>query len=287
MSGLIASMFDGALIGATYGLAAIGLTLIWGVMDVINLTHGAMIALGMFGLYFLFGLFGINPYLALSPVAVGGFALGVVVYWLSVRRVIGRPPLMSLLATFAVNMVVIGLGTAAWSTSPYNVDFNLPGLQWQSRTFTGTHLLAAALAIVIASLLYLFLRTTRPGMAIRAVADNRDAAELMGISTMRVIALTFALGIAIAAVAGALIATLFPFTILSGNEYQLTSFVVAVLGGLGDPMGALLGGILLGLLEGVITPFIQVSWIPVIEFVLFVVVLLAFPHGLLGARAHQ
>jgi len=216
--------------------------------------------------------------------AVGGFIFGVVVYWVAVRRVIGRPPLMSLLATFAVNMVVLGLGTAAFSTSPYNVNFSLPGLQWQSRTFTGTHLIAAALAIAIAGLLYAFLRFTRPGKAIRAVADNRDAAELVGISAMRVIALTFALGIAIAAIAGALIATLFPFTILSGDQYQLTSFVVAVLGGLGNPVGALLGGILLGILEGAITPFIQVSWIPVIEFALFVIALLVFPSGLMGAR---
>lgn len=284
MVGVITSMVDGVLLGAIYGLAAIGLTLIWGVMDVINLTHGAMITLGMFGLYILFTVFGLNPYAALLPIAVGGFVLGVIEYWLAVHRVIGRAPLMSLLATFAVNMVVIGVGTSAWSTSLYNVDFSLPGFHWRSHTVTGTHLVAAAVALAIAASLYLFLHNTRPGKAIRAVAADRDAAELMGIPSIRVVALTFGLGVAIAAAAGGLIATLFPFTVLSGINYELISFVVAVLGGLGNPVGALIGGVLLGLLEGMMTPFIHVSWMPVIEFGLFVVVLIAFPQGLLGAR---
>jgi branched-subunit amino acid ABC-type transport system permease component len=128
------------------------------------------------------------------------------------------------------------------------------------------------------------MRHTLLGKAIRAVASNREAAELMGIPSNRVLAIAFGLGIALAAVAGGLIATLFPFTILSGGEYQLKSFVVTVLGGLGNPAGALLGGLLLGLVEGGVTPFMAVSWTPVIEFGLFVLVLIAFPHGLFGKR---
>ncbi len=284
MFGVLASMVDGVLVGAVYGLAAIGLTLIWGVMDIINLTHGAMVALGMFGLYLLFGHLGLPPYAALFPVAAGGFVLGVVVYWIAVHRVINRPPLMSLLATFAVNMVVIGIGTAVWSTSPYNVAFAVPGITWHGFTFTGAHILAAVVAVLIAAALYLFMRHTRLGKAIRAVASNRQAAELMGIPSHQVLAIAFGLGIGLAAVAGGLIATLFPFTVLSGDDYQLKSFVVTVLGGLGNPAGALLGGVLLGLIEGGVTPFIAVSWTPVIEFALFVVILIAFPQGLFGRR---
>ena len=284
MSGILASMLDGVLVGAVYGLAAIGLTLIWGVMDVINLTHGAMITMGMFGLYLLFSQFGLNPYVALVPVAALGFAVGVVVYWGAVHRVISRPPLMSLLATFSVNLMLVGAGTIAWSTSPYNVDWSVPGLSLGAYTFTGAHLVAAAAAVVIAGGLSLFLRRTRAGKAIRAVASNRKAAELMGIPSSRVLAQAFGIGIAIATTAGALIGTLFPFTVLSGNGYELKSFVVTVLGGLGNPGGALAGGILLGLIEGGVTPFIQVSWIPVIEFALFVLILIAFPNGLFVRR---
>ncbi|WP_158227141.1 branched-chain amino acid ABC transporter permease [Mangrovitalea sediminis] len=280
MIGILVSVINGLLLGSIYGLAAIGLTLIFGVMKVINLAHGAMIALGMFALYFLATSGGMNPYLALPLVAIGGFVGGVAVYWIGVHRVIGRAELMSLLATFAVSMIIIGLGTALWSTSPYNVQINIPGVAIGNYTIPGNHLVAAVIAILIAAALYLFLFYTRLGKAIRAVASNRQAAELMGIPSTRVLAIAFGIGIGIAAVAGALIATLFPFTILSGGGYELKSFVVTVLGGLGNPAGALLGGLLLGFIEGVVSPFVDVSWTPVIEFSLFVVILIAFPMGL-------
>lgn len=284
MSGVLASMIDGVLVGAVYGLAAMGLSLIWGVMDVINLTHGAMIALGMFGVYLLFTSLHVMPYVLLLPVLAGGFLLGVVVYWIAVHRVLGRSQLATLLSTFAVNMIVIGIGTTLWSTSPYNVNFSVPGVSAGGYTFTGNHIAAAVSAVVIALALQLFLYRTRLGKAIRAVTDNREAAELMGISAAGVLTIAFGIGIALAAASGGLVATLFPFTILSGGAYELKSFVVTVLAGLGKPAGALVAGILLGLLEGAITPFIAVSWIPVIEFGLFVVVLVLFPSGLFGRR---
>ena len=238
MSGILASMIDGLLVGAVYGLAAMGLSLIWGVMDVINLTHGSMIALGMFGMYLLFGIFATNAYLLLLPVMGAGLLLGIIVYWMSVHRVVGRPMLMSLLSTFAVNMMVIGIGTAIWSTSPYNVNFSLPGITVGAYTFTGNHIAAAMAAVVLALGLQLFLYHTRTGKAIRAVADNREAAELMGISSTAVLTVAFGIGIALAATSGALVSTLFPFTILSGAVYQLKSFVVTILAGLGRPFGA-------------------------------------------------
>jgi len=285
MSGVLASMIDGLLVGAVYGLAAMGLSLIWGVMDVINLTHGSMIALGMFAMYLLFGALAINAYLLLLPVMGLGLLLGIVVYWMAVHRVVGRSMLMSLLSTFAVNMMVIGIGTAIWSTSPYNVNFSLRGITIGAYTFTGNHIAAAIAAVVIALALQLFLYHTRTGKAIRAVADNREAAELMGISSTAVLTIAFGIGIALAMTSGALVSTLFPFTILSGATYQLKSFVVTILAGLGKPFGALIAGVLLGLLEGVVTPFIAVSWIPLIEFGLFVVALVAFPQGIFGKRA--
>ncbi|HUZ75462.1 MAG TPA: branched-chain amino acid ABC transporter permease [Stellaceae bacterium] len=284
MIGILASIIDGVLVGSVYGLAAMGLTLIWGVMDVVNLTHGAMIVAGMFALYLATSALGISPYAALVPIFIGGFLVGIMLYWVAVHRVIGRPPLMSLLSTFSVNLVLIGLGTAVWGTVLFNVPVSLPGISWQRYTFPGTHLLAAALTVVIAGLLYLFLYHTRIGKAVRAVAGNREAAELVGIPTTRVLSLAFALGVALAGVSGMLIGTMFPFTVLSGDTYQLKGFVVTVLGGLGNPTGALLGGIALGLIEGLATPFMPVSWTPVIEFALFVAVLIAFPKGIFALR---
>jgi len=125
---LVPSLVDGLLLGFVYGIAAMGLSLIWGVMDVINLSHGPIIALGMLGVYFAFTGLGLNPYLALLLVAAGGLLLGVLVYWGAVHRVINAPHLSTLLATFAVNMIIIGIGTAVFTTSPRNVDFTLGSL---------------------------------------------------------------------------------------------------------------------------------------------------------------
>ena len=284
MLGILASIIDGVLVGLVYGLAAMGLTLIWGVMDVINLTHGAMIVAGMFAVFLLANTFGISAYLALPPVLIGGFFVGVLLYWIAVHRMVGRPPLMSLLSTFSINLVLIGVGTAVWGTALFNVEVSIPGISMGRYTFPGAHILAAVLAALIAGALYLFLHYTRLGKAVRAVANNREAAELVGIPTTRVLAASVGFGVALAGVSGMLIATLFPFTVLSGDAYQLKAFVVTVLGGLGNPVGALLGGIALGLLEGLVTPFVPVSWTLVIEFVLFVLVLIAFPGGVFASR---
>jgi branched-chain amino acid transport system permease protein len=284
MLGILASLIDGVLVGLVYGLAAMGLTLIWGVMDVINLTHGTMVVAGMMGLYLLVSALGLSPYLTLPPVLVGGFFVGVALYWIAIHRMVGRPPLMSLLSTFAVNLILIGVGTAVWGTALFNVEVSLPGVTIGRYTFPGAHILAAVLAAVIAGSLYVFLHYTRIGKALRAVANNREAAELVGIPTTRLLAISVGLGVALAGVAGVLIGTLFPFTILSGDSYQLKGFIVTVLGGFGNPVGALLGGMALGLLEGAVTPFVPVSWTLVIEFGLFVLVLIAFPGGIFASR---
>jgi branched-chain amino acid transport system permease protein len=281
----LASLIDGLLLGFVYGLAAMGLSLIWGVMRVINLALGAVMVLGMLGVYLCVTLLGLHPYLSLLPVALLGLLLGVAIYILAVQRVIGAPYLSSLLATFAVNMMIIGLGTALFTASPRNVDFSIGSLSIGALTLTGTRLMAALATLLVTTLLYVFLYRTLPGKAIRAVAGNRAAAELMGIPSARVMALAFGIGTMLAAVSGGLIATFFPFTILSGDAYQPRCFVICVLGGLGQPLGALLGGLFLGLLEGMIPVFLPVSWVPVVEFVLFVLVLLVRPRGLLGARA--
>jgi branched-subunit amino acid ABC-type transport system permease component len=181
-------------------------------------------------------------------------------------------------------MIIIGLGTAALTTSPYNVDFNMGSIRLGSTTVLGTRIIAAVIAILFTGGLYLFLYKTRPGKFIRAVANNRAAAELMGIPSTRVLALSFGLGTMLAATSGALIATFFPFNILSGGGYELKSFVIGVLGGLGNPIGALLGGLILGVLEGIIPAYMEASWVPVIEFGLFVIILLVRPRGLFGAK---
>lgn len=285
LDALIPSAIDGLMLGFVYGLAAMGLTLIFGVMKVINLAHGPVIALGMFAVLVLSQTFGINPYIALAIALVIGLAFGIVMYFVAVDRVINAPELTTLLATFSVNLMIIGLGTVIFTTTPRAVDIDLGALRAGGVTVLGTHLVSVLIAIVVAAALYAFLFRTRLGKSIRAVANNRAAAELMGIDSRRMLALAFGIGTALAMTSGALLSTLFSFTILSGTTYEVKSFVIVVLGGLGNPTGALVGGIVLGLLEGVTTVFIPVSWVPVLEYVIFVLILLVRPSGLLGSRA--
>jgi branched-subunit amino acid ABC-type transport system permease component len=281
---LLASLSDGLLIGIVYGLAAMGLTLIFGVMNVINLAHGPIIALGMFGIYLLFTQAGIHPLLGLLIVAPAALLFGILIYLVAVHRVITAPHLSSLLATYSVNMIIIGIGTVVFSTSFRNVDYSLGALNLGPINVTGNRVAAALIALVVTALLYLFLYRTRQGKSIRAVANNRSAAELMGIASTRVLALAFGIGTMLAAVSGSLIAMSLPFTILSGGVYELKSFVIVVLGGLGNPLGALIGGVILGLIEGLVPVFMDTSWTPVLEFALFIVILLVMPQGLFGAK---
>jgi branched-subunit amino acid ABC-type transport system permease component len=281
---LLASLVDGVLIGIVYGLAAMGLTLIFGVMNVVNLAHGPIIALGMFGVYLLFMAFGINPLLGVLIVAPLALLGGAVIYLVAVHRVITAPHLSSLMSTYSVNMIIIGLGTVAFTTTFRNVDYSLGTFSLGPINVTGNRVVAAGIALLATALLYLFLYRTRPGKSIRAVANNRPAAELMGIPSTRMLALAFGIGTMLAAVAGGLLAMSLPFTILSGGTYELKSFVIVVLGGLGNPLGALVGGIILGVIEGIAPAFMKASWTPVLEFVLFIVILLFLPNGLFGAK---
>jgi branched-chain amino acid transport system permease protein len=167
MEVLLPSLVDGLLLGFVYGIAAMGLTLIFGVMDVINLAHGPLIALGMFGVYIAFTSLGWHPYVALIAIAVLGLLLGVVIYAIAVHRIINAPHLSSLLATFAVNMIIIGVGTAIWTTSPYNVDFSLGSAELGTVTLLWTRVAAAVASLSVTGLLYLFLYRTRPGKYVR------------------------------------------------------------------------------------------------------------------------
>src|SRR5512140_1144328 len=182
LDALIPSTIDGLMLGFVYGLAAMGLTLIFGVMRVINLSHGPVMATGMFVVYVLFtGPLAVNPYLGVRAALVFGLVFGVAEYLVAVDRVINEPELTTLLATFAVNLMIIGLLTSTFTTTPRAVDVSLGSVSTVNVTLLGTHLLSVVIAGLFAALLYLFLFRTRIGKSIRAVANNRAAAELMGI----------------------------------------------------------------------------------------------------------
>lgn len=179
---LMASSIDGLMIGFIYGLAAMGLSLIFGVMRVINLAHGPVIMLGMFSVYVLTNQLGLNPYLGVILTLFLGLAFGAVMYFVSIRRVIDAPELTTLLATYSVNLMIIGVATVLFTTTPRAVDVNLGAVRAGAVTILGTRAVAVLIAILVTAGLYFLLYRTRIGKSIRAVANNRSAAELMGIS---------------------------------------------------------------------------------------------------------
>jgi branched-chain amino acid transport system permease protein len=283
--GLVNSAADGLFLGLIYGLAATGLTLIFGVMKVVNLAHGAAITAGMLFVYLLTSVFGLNPYLSIALAIPVGLAIGIGIYLIAIHRVVDAPELMTLLATYAVSLIVVGGGTLLFSTTPHSVSVNLGIIDIGPLHLLTSRALAGILSVLVAGALYGFLYRTPVGIYVRAAADNRSALSLIGVNPTVVLALSFGLGIMLASVAGGLISTLFPFTVLSGGHHELRSFLIVVLGGLGSPAGAIAGGVVLGLVEGLATPFIQVSWVPVLEFTFLVALLLFRPHGLLGRKS--
>lgn len=288
---LIASVLDGLTLGFVFGLMAMGLTLIFGVMKVINLGHGPIIVMGMFVPLVISQAFGVNPYVALPIVIVLGLLTGIAMYFVAVHRVINAPELTTLLATFAVNMILVGMLTILFTTTPQALSIQLGSFRIGTITVLGTRIVAVLVAVVVTIALYFFLYRTRAGKSIRAVANNRNAAELMGINSTWILALSFGIGTMLAMLAGMLLATLFGFTVLSGGSLETKSFVIVVLGGLGNPTGALFGGIIIGLLESLLAVIpipgigtIPFSYVPIVEFVVFVLILLFRPTGLFGAR---
>ncbi len=282
MEAWISAVISGILLGLAYGLAAIGLNLIWGVMKVINLSHGAFIALGMFATYFAFKYAGISPLIGVFIVLALGLVLGMIAYFIALHRVISAPELSTLLATYSLSLIIIGIGTFVFTTNPRAIDAGLGSINLLGVYIPATKIITGVYSLLFTIALYIFLYKTWTGKAIRAVSMNRTAAEFMGVNTTFILSLAFGTGIALAMVAGALIATVFPFTILSGGIYELKSFVICVLGGLGSPLGALTGGLILGLLENVLTLKIPVGYVPFLEFLILVVILLVKPTGILG-----
>jgi branched-subunit amino acid ABC-type transport system permease component len=281
---LLAAIITGLLLGMVYGLAAVGLNLIFGVLKIINLSHGAFIALGMFGAYYHFQYFGLIPFVSVIPVFVVILIIGILLYFIAIRRVMGRQELSTLLITYSISLIIVGLGTFFFTTNPRSIDIPWESIRIFSVYIPATRIVALFLAIICTFLLYLFLYKTWIGKAVRAVSMNRVAAEYMGVNSHVILATSFGIGIGIAAIAGVVIASIFPFTILSGGVYELKSFVICVLGGLGNPFGAIAGGLILGLVESVLSLKIPVGIVPFIEFILLVLMLLVKPEGIFGRR---
>lgn len=289
MTELLQTLLLGLLLGGVYALAASGLTLIFGVMRVINIAHGAFLIAGAFVTYTLWDAFGIDPLLAVVITTPIVFALGWVTYKVVVSPIRTAPMASTVLLTFGLALVLEGAMGEVWGNNSTAIR---PSYADESYTVGGLFLPTAQvygglIAVVVLVLLWTVLTKTWLGRAIRAAATNPASAELVGIKVASVAAVVFALGIAAAGAGGAITGVLYPFT--PGSHYQWIARLLAivVLGGLGSLNGAVLGALMFGIAETMTSAYWSPSWATAVPYAIVFAVLLIRPQGLLGTRLRE
>lgn len=284
---LLQSLVSGILIGLIYALVAVGLTLIFGVMDIVNFAHGEFLMFGMYSAFWLFALYSLDPIYTLPLTMILLFGLGALVYQLVIRRIAEAPMLSQIFTTFGLMILFRGIAQFLWkpdfrTVSKSVVDGNISfgGIQ------VGTPQLVAGIgAVLITAAIYLFLTKTRTGAALEATAADKDAARLMGIDSRQMFMLAWGLGAACAGIAGALMATFFPIFPEVGANFILIAFVVVNLGGFGSVTGALCAGVLVGVIEVIGGLLVGPQFKMAIVLLLFLLVLMIRPQGLMGKAA--
>jgi branched-chain amino acid transport system permease protein len=290
---LAGNLIQGLVLGAIYGMATMGLSLIFGVLKVVNVGHGAFIMVGAFVTLWLFTAFGINPILATPFAFVIGMAIGFIFYYSSMRRLIKAPELASLLATFAMGMLLEEIVKIVFGSEFRGYNWAVGKINLTVTVLPMTKIYACIGSILIALLLYFWFKKTRAGTAMRSVVEDSEGARVCGINVGGVYALSFALGIGLTVVSGVLLTMFIPVGInpYMGGVYTLKAFVIAVLGGLASPYGAFFGGLVFGLIEnGSYTLFALIPGVEpfaltrFLSFVILLVILLVRPTGLLRGK---
>ena len=277
----------GVLTGMVYGLMALGLSVIFGVVRVVNFAHGEMMTIAMYAAVALFTLWGVDPFLAAIPVGAAFFALGYLMQAGLINPFITRPEHSQFMLMVAVALIMVNGMLMAFGPDARNVQIGYQLESWElgKILFDKPRVYAAAMALATSGLLFLFFKATLVGKAIRACADNYLGARVVGLNVKHLYALTFGLGSACVAIAGCMNILLVDVTPNLGPSYTLLAFIIVIVGGLGSMTGALLGGVLIGLSEALAGLFIQPSAKSMFGFGLLILVLLFRPQGLMGKKS--
>lgn len=275
----------GLLLGGVFALAALGLTMIFGVMDIVNFAHGMLLVVGMYTVFWVSQTFGVHPIVGV-PVAVAFlFALGVVVSVTSIEPIIEAPQENQFIVTLGVSFILLAVVQIIFTGDPRSISLQLGRYEVAGALIPQAQFYALVLSVVAVGAVWLFLQRTELGRAIRATADNREAAWHVGIDVPRIDHLTFGLGSALAGLAGAAIVLFSPFDPYIGESYLVKSFVIVVLGGLGSFPGALVGGLVIGMVQVFGGFYLPGTVNEVVIFGIFVLLLYLKPTGLFGSRS--
>jgi len=280
----VQSLLSGVLVGGVYALIGIGLTIIFGVMRIINFAHGDLLMVGMYLTYFIFTILGIDPFLSIAISIPIMFLFGAFLQKVFINRVLNALPQNQILLTIGLGLVMSNLAMMLF-TSDYRIlttSYSSASVSIAGISISMPLLVSFLITAAITAFLYWFLLKTDTGQAIRATAQDRDAAQLMGVNVRRMSILATGMGAALAGTAGALISPTYYIFPQVGSAFTLKAFVIVVLGGMGSVIGATLGGIVIGAAESLAAVYVSAGLKELFVFVLFLLVLLFRPAGLLG-----
>lgn len=281
------ALVSGLLIGGIYALVAAGLTLIFGVMKIVNFAQGNLLTLGMYASFWLFTLYGIDPYLSILIVGPLMFGVGFLMQKIAIEPILGEPDHNQLLLTLGIGLLIQNGILALWGASFRNATLWYSNVNYLvgDVAISLPKVIAFVGALLMLGLLYLLLEKTDLGRAMRAAAEETEGSLLVGVNVRNIYALAFGIGAACAGVAGALILPFFYVSPDVGDLFILTAFIVVVLGGMGSMAGSLVGGLMVGIAESIGAVVMPGSMKQVLLFGIFILVLLLRPTGLFGSKA--
>ncbi len=287
------NLIQGLILGTVYGMATMGLSLIFGVLKVVNVGHGAFIMVGAFITLFMFNTLGLNPFFAIPIAFILGWIIGLIFYYSAIKRLLKAPELATLLATFSMGILLQEVIKLIFGSEYRGYNWALGKISLGITVLPLTKLWACLGSIAIALLLYLWFKKTRAGSAMRSVVEDSEGARVCGVNVGLTYANSFALGIGLTVASGVLLTMFIPVGInpYMGGSYTLKAFVIAVLGGLSSPYGAFFGGLVFGLIEnGSYTLFAAIPGIEpfamtrFLSFLILLIILLIRPTGILKAK---
>jgi branched-chain amino acid transport system permease protein len=286
MSTIAQLVASGLMIGGVYALMSVGLTLIFGVLRIVNFAHGEFLMIAMYGAWLMSALFGLSPYVAAVVIVPMLFIFGAIVYRLVVERTLDKPHLVVVFATMALSIFMQNFALMLFSADLHDVP---PLGRGGSLQIAGVYarvelILGFVISLLVTAFLVWGLRSTYPGKAVRAIVQDREAAALMGIPVPRLFLFTFAAGSALVGLAGCIMMPLFSVFPTVGLNFVLIAFVIVVLGGMGSIEGALLGGMLIGVIQSLSSYFVAPAYGQMFYFLLFLLVMIVRPAGLLGQK---
>ncbi len=282
------SIANGILIAGLYASVTLGLTLVLGVMGIVNFAHGELVMLGAYNAFWLYALLGVDPILSLALSGVLLFFIGIGMYRFTIQPILKDPPLNQLLLTLGISILLQNLAMILWKTDSRSIITSYSGMSLHLGIVNigFTRLLTFLITVALTVFLVLFLYKTRPGSAMRAVSENNTASWLIGINVRKTYLLAFGVASALAGASGALVSTIMYTYPMVGFKLSLKAFCILVLGGLGNIPGALFGSLILGLTESFVGTYVTEGsgWAEGISFILIIVILIIKPTGLAGTR---